>query len=412
MVSYSRVGNVANCSGCGLCESLCHRDAISMQWSRLGFLEPHIDSELCVNCGLCLRKCPQVDTNGVHQEASSYNAYGAWNTNEDIREHSSSGGIFSALSEYVIEREGAVFGVVWRDKLTAAYARACTLEELQAMRGSKYTQALPEKVYREVRHLLKIGKLVLFSGTPCQVYALNTYLGRNYDNLITVDVVCHGIPSRVLFEKYIEEQEKRSGKIISRISFREKPSGWKRFHVARYYEDTSKDSCPFDMDAYMRLFLSDKALKEACYNCQYANCPRAGDITIGDFWGVEHSHPEWPLSGGVSAVLASSLQGSHLLHQLAREGKIELFSARLEEMIVYQGGFVPVRPQPEDRNDFLRSMLGMSLCRLVWRFLDSVRIGPFYVRRGGWAHERVSSIRHFWQRGVGYLKIKLGIIKR
>ena len=177
-------------------------------------------------------------------------------------------------------------------------------------------------MYRNVLNNLKNNRLVLFSCTPCQVHALRKYIRKDYDNLLTVDIACHGAPSHLILEKYINEDESRTGKEIRYITFRDKPEGWKKFHVTRHYSDNTVDSTSLDNDIYMKLFLSDKALNKACYNCPYAHIPPQGDITLGDYWGVENHHDDWPIEEGISAVLANSLKGKAWLSEL--KGELDL----------------------------------------------------------------------------------------
>ena len=405
------VETVENCSACGLCEALCPKDAIEMKWSQTGFLSPSIQVDRCINCGLCLKKCPQSHISKSDECFSEVKAYGGWNTNDSIHEQSSSGGVFSAVSDYVLERNGVVYGVVWNKELIPVFSRITKREEMAAVRGSKYTQALPQKVYRKVQNDLKEGKLVLFSGTPCQVYALNLFLRKIPENLITVDIVCHGIPSRTLFQKYVREAEQAKRKKVVRVSFREKPEGWKRYHVTLYYSDGSRDSLPSEQDPYMRLFLSDKALKPACYDCKYAVCPRPGDITLGDFWGVENFHKDWPLERGISAILTNTQKGAGLLSLLQAEDRICIYPEQFEHMRLNQSGFSTLKNKPCDYQSFMKDLLRLSVRQLVLKYIDSVAYGPLRVRINGKMHHLLDMIHSFWLRVYGYTRIKLGLLK-
>ena len=197
-----------NCTGCGLCANVCSKNAIHMVWSKDGFLIPQVDAEACINCGLCVKQCIALEENPKFtDDIDNVVSYGGWNNNTEIHLKSSSGGIFTALAEHVIEQGGIVFGVVWKDKYTAIFDKTDSLEGLSRMRGSKYTQAIPGIVYKNVLAELKTGRQVLFSGTPCQVHALHKYLRKPFDNLLTIDIVCHGVPSHLILEKYIAENE-------------------------------------------------------------------------------------------------------------------------------------------------------------------------------------------------------------
>lgn len=369
-----------NCTGCGLCASVCTRNAIRMVWSPEGFPVPEVNSEACINCGLCAKQCIALEPSAeYHDDITSVTSYGGWNKDSDIHLQSSSGGIFSALAVQTITQNGVVFGVKWQDKLTAVFDKVDTIEGLAQLRGSKYTPALSGNVYTEVLQELKSGRKVLFSGTPCQVHALRKYLRKPYENLLTIDIVCHGSPSHLLLEKYIQEHEEQSGKTIDHVSFRDKPEGWQNFHVTRHYTDGTTASLPLTTDTYMRMFLCDRALNKVCYNCPYAHIPRQGDITLGDYWEVQKVHPDWPLHKGISAILVNSEQGEQALLQLG--DKIEL---RKEPFVnIYSGqSVVYVRPEseiPNVRELVLKEIKTSALADIHKRFGNSRKIGPFIL---------------------------------
>lgn len=376
-----------NCTGCALCSNVCSKEAIRMVWSEEGFLVPSVDVDKCVECGACVKNCPAQEENIAKlqytDDVNSVEAYGAWNQNEAVQESSSSGGVFTALAEQVIESGGCVFGVVWRDKLTAVFSRAETVEQLASMRGAKYTHANADGVYREVRAELLSGRRVLFSGTPCQVHALRKYLRKDYENLLTIDIVCHGIPSHLILEKYIELWEQKAGKDIRQISFRDKPEGWSKYHVTRHYVDGSSSSTEHHIDVYMKSFLCDRALNKACYSCPYAHIPRQGDITLGDYWGVAHYHPDWPLGKGISAVLAGSVRGKTALQDVDR--KLRLHPEPFAK--IYAGQRVcyvhPVKNVPESRALLLKKIKEWTFDELFEKIINIRQIGPLRIRSDG-----------------------------
>ncbi len=284
-----------NCTGCGLCASICSQNAISMVWSEDGFPIPRVDEAACIECGLCTRRCIALEEPLKHEDdITKVRSYAAWHKQTELHHGSSSGGVFSALAEQIFAMGGCVFGVVWKDKETAGFTKAESMEELAPMRGSKYTPAMPGTVYREVKQELAQHP-VLFTGTPCQVHALKAYLRKDYENLYTQEIVCHGAPSHNILRKYIKEDEAATGKEIERISFRDKPESWLQFSVTRHYTDGSSASRSLRHDPYMTMFLCNGALNHSCYNCPYAHLPRQADLCLGDYWGVQHIHPEWPI---------------------------------------------------------------------------------------------------------------------
>ena len=373
-----------NCTGCGLCANVCSRDAILMVWSKEGFLIPQVNTDACINCGLCAKQCiAQEEKQEYTDDVESVTAWGGWNNNEATHLQSSSGGIFTALAEQVLKAGGCVFGVVWQDKYTAVFDKAEQMEDLARMRGSKYTPAVPGKVYQNVQTELRTGRQVLFSGTPCQVHALKKYLRKPYDNLLTIDIVCHGAPSHLILEKYVQEKESSTGKTIDHVSFRDKPEGWIRFHVTCHYTDGSTSSAPLDEDLYMRLFLSDKALNKVCYNCPYAHIPRQGDITLGDYWGVQRFHPDWPIDKGISAILANTQKGNQCLQQL--KDKLTLCSEDFQK--IYSGQTVVYvlseKKLPSDRSLILSRLQIWKLDNVLKKLINCVKIGPIYLQKKG-----------------------------
>lgn len=403
-MEYKHITPPTNCTGCALCANVCSQNAISMEWNTEGFLIPNVDTEACINCGLCTKQCIALEEKPVYSDdIESVTAWGGWNKNENIHLQSSSGGIFSALANQTLEVGGCVFGVVWLDKYTATFSKAETIEELAQMRGSKYTPAIPGKVYQAVRAELKTGRQVLFSGTPCQVHALKKYLRKPYDNLLTIDIVCHGVPSHLILEKYVKEAETRTGKTIDHISFRDKPEGWLRFHVTCHYTDGSTTSAPLDKDLYMRLFLCDKALNYVCYNCPYAHIPRQGDITLGDYWGVANFHYDWPIEKGISAILTNTQKGGIHLNKL--QGQLDL---RKEPFLSILSGqrVVYIRPPkqiPNIRAKVLQELKTLDLTQILHHHINVVTFGPFSLISDGYICRTLSFIK----RVLRFLKRKL-----
>lgn len=299
-----------------------------MLWDAEGFLKPDVDINSCIDCGICVKRCPaldevkssEFDNNSLDHVVS----YGAWNTDMAIQKSSSSGGIFTALSNFVFQHGGCVFGVVWKNSTTAIFKKAENLSDLEPMRGSKYTQAIPGYVYREVKNELLKDRYVLFSGTACQVHALRCFLRKDYERLFTFDIVCHGVPSKKILESYVSNDEKATGKVLDNIYFRYKDNDWLNYKVQKRYTDGSVVNIPASADLFMNLFLCNQMLNRACYNCPHAHLPRPGDLTLGDFWGIQKIHPEWPVSHGISSLIANTDKGNDLLHKLAQEGTIIL----------------------------------------------------------------------------------------
>lgn len=308
-----------NCTGCALCANVCPHDSISMEWSADGFLQPRVNPDTCIRCGLCVKRCPALHPQDFRHEASPETeraAFAVWHRDSSVVKASSSGGFFTALARYVLQQGGCVFGVVWAGKSEAHFAKAETEKQLTAMRGSKYVQASPHYVYREVRNELKAGRKVLFTGTPCQVHALKRFLNRPYENLLTADVICHGVPSHLLLTAYLGAHEQKAGIPIHHVAFREKLPSWGRYSITRYFENGHTTSSFVDQDEYMGCFLSDKILNISCYTCPYAHFPRQGDFSLADFWGAADIHPQWAQQEGITALLANTQAALETLEEL------------------------------------------------------------------------------------------------
>lgn len=385
------------CTGCALCANVCSKDAIRMEWNEDGFLVPEVNPDACINCGACVRACPaqpehlkKLQQSGSGYAAQSPAAYGGWNADEETHLASSSGGIFTALAESVFAEGGCVFGVIWENKDTAVFSKAETREELVAMRGSKYTQAIPGDVYRQVKQELKNGRKVLFCGTSCQVYALKRYLRKDDENLILVDILCHGVPSHNLLKAYIRHYEKTESKELSHIQFRDKAGNWQQYHLKKFFTDGSTLSHCNRADMFMRLFVGDYALNKACYSCPHATFPRVGDITLGDFWGnTEQRHPEWPITNGIGSVIGNTPKGCMLLTELQVQGSITLQQIPLEELIEGQR-FTYMRPQGTihpQRQRALQLLRSLNISGAYRFLIETVQFGPFRVKRNSLLHK-------------------------
>ena len=336
-----------------------------MQLDHYGFLRPVIDESKCVKCGLCEKKCPWIKQ--IHSPNCNFEmpvTYAAAAKDPIIRKESSSGGIFSVLAAEILKQKGAVVGVVQQNETTFKHTIIRNENELQLLRGSKYVQASPDLIYRETKELLQENIKVLFSGTPCQIAALYSYLEeRHYENLWTIDIVCHGTPSFKLFQKYIHEIETRTKSKVSRSQFRDKITGWKNYsitHFINYYENCSlAESHSSREDLFLKIFLSDICLNESCYNCKYNGIPRLADITLGDFWGIERFHPEMDDNMGTSVILVNNSKGELLFKQI--KDQIVFRKSELNKAIVNNPCIIKSYKKNPNRNKFFEDIDNFSL---------------------------------------------------
>lgn len=307
------------CCGCSACADVCPRNAIQMK-SVDGFLYPQVDARLCVECGLCEKVCPFKKEK--KQGSNCTQAYALQALDKDILMASSSGGAFTLLSDEVLEQGGVVYGASYDGAMVVTHHRAETKNQRNAMRGSKYIQSDATGIYRQVREDLQSGRKVLFSGTPCQVAGLKAFLGRDYENLICVDILCHGVPNPKLWQDFVSHLEKRYGKKLRDYSFRDKTVSWNRYSARLTFEDGSAEGNNPLTGSYIELFRYDVCLRPACTRCPYTCTNREGDITVGDFWGVEKALPEVDTAGGVSAVMVRSPKGMELMNRVKPRARL------------------------------------------------------------------------------------------
>ena len=309
---------VKHCSSCGACANICAHGAISMQLDKDGFYRPVVDSSKCVKCGLCEKTCPwKNEVFNPNGNSKSPQTVAAYALNEEIRLHSSSGGVFTVLAEKILDDGGGVVGVAQLSSTRFGHIIVDNKDDLARLRGSKYVQANVGTVYRDVRALLKSGRKVLFSGTPCQVAGLYATLGKKFfENLYTVDIVCHGTPSVKVFEKYIREQECANAAKASFSLFRDKCKGWRDFSLTSFLKGSSENeivcSKTLRNDKFMQLFMKNLSLSKSCSACHYARLPRIADISLGDYWNIAEVHPEMDDDKGTSVVLLNNGHGEKL----------------------------------------------------------------------------------------------------
>lgn len=312
---YISVEEKEKCCGCGACVNVCPRDAIVNKTDEYGFVYPNVNKDLCVECGLCLNAC-DFQKKGKSAEMPQ-KAYAAINKDKSILKESSSGGVFSVLAEYVLENGGAVCGCVYDKDLKPVHMCVEKYEDYLSMRGSKYVQSDIGYIYREVKERLKKGQRVLFSGTPCQVGALNSVLENvTTENLITVDLICHGVPSGLMFERFIKYLEKKYNSKIVRFNFRSKKYGWQRYSSEFALESGRVINIGKADEFYSPAFSAGFIIRESCTVCKYATPERVGDITIGDLWGHEKINIPWNVSKGLSLFTLNTDKGLSLLDVL------------------------------------------------------------------------------------------------
>ena len=302
------------CCGCYGCYNICPVSAITMEIDFEGFWYPIVDKNKCINCRLCEKVCPILN---FSKSKSLLEAYASYNLNENIREKSSSGGMFTALAEYVLRNEGIVFGVKFSANLEVIHCLVQNEEELNKIRGSKYVQSKIGYTYRQAKEYLENNKTVLFSGTPCQIQGLKHYLQTDYKNLICIDLICHGVPSPLVWDSYIKEIAK--DKEIVNMTFRDKMMGWKDSTLRYFFKNGEELREKYSESTYIKGFIQNCFLRPSCHQCHFKGLERISDLTLGDFWGIENVLPDLDDEKGISLVLVHTVKGKNLLNALSEK---------------------------------------------------------------------------------------------
>ena len=311
------------CTGCGACVQRCPKRCISWTQREFGFRYPQIDKDACVNCGQCEKVCP-IDK--ALEVSAEQKAYAAVHKDDEVLAKSTSGGAFTAIADAVFAQGGIVYGAAMLDGMQVKHIRTSGKDDFEGLRSSKYLQSDTGTTYQMVEQDLKQGKTVLYSGTPCQIDGLKNFLGKDYENLYTVDIVCHGVGSQAYFDKYMDYARERYGKIKA-LRFRSKEyAGWSCGGgvVVVDSSDCLKKIPYRDFDNYYySYFLSGDIYRKSCYSCKYANTNRVGDFALGDYWGVEALNLPLQTENGCSLLLVNNRHAMQLLDEIESLDRVE-----------------------------------------------------------------------------------------
>lgn len=352
-----------DCCGCAACVQVCPKSCITMVRDGEGFDYPKADSERCVSCGLCEKVCPV--SHAQAEPAGEPKAFAAYGPDKD-RAESSSGGIFAQLARQTLAKGGLVFGAAMaEDGKTAVHMAIDSEGDLPRLQGSKYLQSHVGNCFRQAKEALETGRAVLFTGTPCQIEGLLHFLGRDYENLVTADVICHGVPSEKLWQKYLDCQQHRYGSRVTRVSFRDKRQGWKSFSMALTFENGKQYAKKLYFDTYLQLFLQDLCLRPSCYACPSRKKHRVSDLTLGDFWGCDRVCPEMDDDTGLSLVLIYSEKGQRAFDALSLKRK----TVTLEQALTANKAVIRSPKMPENREAVLSALDGCSIDAVGKRYL-------------------------------------------
>jgi coenzyme F420-reducing hydrogenase beta subunit len=379
-------GDLNQCYGCQACKQICPTNCIKMQPNNEGFIFPSIDNSKCINCGLCESVCPVninilAKTNNVYEQ----NTYAAWNKNIAERMSSSSGGVFPAIAARVIKNGGVVYGCAWqKDKLTAQQIRIDREEDILMLKGSKYVQSSTANTYSEVKSDIKIGLTVLYSGTPCQIAGLKLYLKEEYDNLITIDLICHGTPSPKMLDAYVEYVQKKENSKISNLKFRnKKKSGWRSWvSYLNIYKNKTKFLL-IGSSPYMYGFNKGYFNRESCHLCKFTIPKRVSDITLADYWGVAKFHPELynEQKYGLSLIICNTSKGLQSVNK--SKHVLELRESKMEYAIAGNHSL-----SKQNERSKVRNYAFEDLEQKGFEYMAKTYLKPNYL----WIHELIPSI--------------------
>lgn len=308
--------NKKECCGCTACFHICPINCIVMKEDEEGFLYPNIDKAKCIHCNKCKEVCPNRDIENRNTRTQTFVGY---YKDDEVRKQSSSGGIFSAIAEWILQQKGVVFGAAFDENFEVHHIAVETKEELIKLRGSKYVQSRLENTFLEAKEYLEKKRKVLFTGTACQIAGLKNYLSAEYENLYTVDVLCHGAPSPKIWRMYLDDKKEQYQASINKVEFRNKDDGWKNYFINIAFSNMERFYTHYYKDKFTRMFLDNLDLRPSCYSCVFKEIPRISDVTIGDSWGVENYMPDMDDDKGTSVILVHSSNGEKIFREIRKK---------------------------------------------------------------------------------------------
>lgn len=360
------------CTGCTACISSCPKSCIVMEPDEEGFMYPKVSIDKCIDCKICERVCPMKRINNVPQIVKSVAAI---SVNATIRKRSSSGGVFYALSEYVISHGGIVYGVAFDDNWNVVHSHADTIEGIEAFCGSKYVQSSLDGIFKQVLDNLKQKRMVLFSGTPCQIAGLRSFLKVEYETLFTVEVSCHGVPSPKIWRSYLDFLLPDNMSLLE-FSFRNKEKGWRGYRIAYSAKQISnvdkfkESSEEHSKNLYYNLFLNNFTLRPSCYSCHFKQGKSGADINIGDCWGVDSSSILND-DGGVSSIIVYTKKGESIINNLS----IIMEEIDYDRIVVYNPCLISSVSEPNNRKAFWSDFIanGFRGVKKYYKSTDTVK---------------------------------------
>lgn len=383
------LNNKKECCGCSACLNICPKGCIRMKLDEEGFNYPYIyDEKSCIECKLCEKTCPILNK---EEKSIVPEVYACKNINEEIRRESSSGGIFTLIAEFILNNNGIVFGGMFDEEFDVIHGSVDSKEKLYKLRGSKYSQSDMNDCYKRIRGELNKNRLVLFSGTPCQVGGLHKFLKRKYDNLYTIDVACHGVPSPTVFKKYKSFLEKKHNSKIENFTFRSKEEGWTNYKLRAEFKNGQVFSEYGYENTYMKGFIKDLYIRPSCTDCKFKNFTSGSDIMLADYWGYDTKFKEFDNNTGVSLVFTNSNKGKELFKSIQKDIKVE--KTEVKHATQYNPCIIKSVSKHKKSKRFYKNIDSMDFNSLV---LECIK------------ERKETKIEYYFRAIINVIKIKLG----
>lgn len=362
-------GEKKDCCGCSACVESCPKNAIVMKADREGFLYPEIDKNLCIDCKICKKVCPMINAKELkNYEKNSF--YLAKHKDKNVLKHSTSGGAFTAISDYILKKKGVICGVDFDEKFCVTHKMAETSEERDKFRFSKYVQSNLKDIFQDIKKELIAGKKVLFTGTPCQCAGLKGFMRGSSlaKELYICDLICHSIPSPRIWEEFKKLLEKENGGVIREIHFRTKDMLWSRANSNKtfFFATTEMEKLKLDERFYKMFFGLGTITRPSCSRCPFTDKNRVSDITIADYFGIEEYSPELYDELGLSLIIVNSKKGEEILENI----KDDLYLEKRDpaESLKHQQRLSKPMPIPDNREEFWLELDNIGLEKVLEKY--------------------------------------------
>lgn len=351
------------CSGCEACAQKCPQKCIELKMDCEGFRYPVIDESRCIHCKLCVEICP-ISNARLKDREFERKVYAAYDVDVDGRKKASSGGVFGLLANQILEQGGVVFGAAFsEDYKKVQHVVVTSKNELSRLFGAKYVQSEIGDAYIQAQNYLEQGRVVLFSGTPCQIGGLQAFLGKQYEHLLCVDIICHGVPSHKVWELWLSHYEVEQKAKIVKVDFRDKTAGWQKNVCHLIFDNANEIRANNKQELYVLNFIKNNTLRPSCYACSFKGMERDSDITLGDFWGIEKVVPEMDADYGVSALVIHSAKGEDYLHQT--EQKMCIKEVKEKDILQYNSMITESVPISNKRSYVMANLEEESIHKIL-----------------------------------------------